>query len=408
MRCVVKIGAAIGLILLTCLGDADAQQKSIKIGITLPLTGADAENAAQIRNGAMMAIDEADAKGGVAGYRIDVVVYNTGTATTGQFDPAQAATTARMLVADQDVVANIGPQMSGEGKAMTPILSQADLATITPSSTNPDITNPAMAAQFKPKGRTIYFRTVTTDAYQGPYMANYLAKRLKVKSVFVLDDSGAYGIGIADSFQKQAENIGIKVLGRDQLIPKEADYSAVLTRIKALKPDALYYGGAALAGVKLAKQSHDILPDIIKAGGDGMGGASVAAGVGFPAIDGWYYTSASPHMTGETASQDWVKSYEAKYKTQPSDYSITAYDAALVALDAIRRVAQSGKDINRTTVRQAIQDANVETMQGVVSFDANGDINDRTVSVFQFNKNPNFPDDDYVHQHKYLGPAPQS
>ena len=408
MRGVSKIGAIAGLLVLTSLADAEAQQKSIKIGMTLPFTGADAENAAQIKNGAMMAIDEANAKEGFAGHKIDVVMYDTGTVTTGQYDPAQAATTARMLVADQEVVANIGPQMSGEGKAMTPILSEADLATITPSSTNPDITNPAMAAQFKPEGRTIYFRTVTTDAYQGPFMANYLLRQLKVKTVFVLDDSGAYGIGIADSFQKQAETIGLKVLGRDQLVPKDADYSAVLTRIKALKPDALYYGGAALAGVKLAKQSHDIVPDMIKAGGDGMGGASVAAGVGFPAIEGWYYTSASPHMTGEKAAKDWVKSYEDKYKSQPSDYSITAYDAALVVLDAIKRVAQSRKEINRTTVRQAIQEANVETMQGVVSFDANGDINDRTVSVFQFSKNPNFPDDDYVHQHKYLGPAPQS
>jgi branched-chain amino acid transport system substrate-binding protein len=132
------------------------------------------------------------------------------------------------------VVASLGPNMSGEGKAMAPILSEADLVTITPSSTNPDITNPAMAAQFKPKGRTIYFRTVTTDAFQGPFMANFMAQQLKVKSVYVLDDSGAFGVGIADSFQKQAEKIGIKVLGHDQLSPKEADYTTALTKIKGL------------------------------------------------------------------------------------------------------------------------------------------------------------------------------
>ena len=82
--------------------------------------------------------------------------------------------------------------MSGAGKAMAPILSQGDLATITPSSTNPDITNPKFAAQFRPAGKPIYFRTVTTDAYQGPNMANYFAEKLQVKSVYVLDDSGAY------------------------------------------------------------------------------------------------------------------------------------------------------------------------------------------------------------------------
>ena len=77
------------------------------------------------------------------------------------------------MVSDKDVVAAIGPQMSGSGKAMAPILSQGDLATITPSSTNPDITDPKFAAQYRPAGKAIYFRTVTTDAFQGPNMANF-------------------------------------------------------------------------------------------------------------------------------------------------------------------------------------------------------------------------------------------
>ena len=174
------------------------------------------------------------------------------------------------MVADKEVVAAIGPQMSGAGKAMTPILSQGGLATITPSSTNPDITSPKFAEQYRPAGKPIYFRTVTTDAYQGPNMANFLAEKLKVKSVYVLDDSGAFGVGVADSFQKQAEAKGIKVVGRDRLDPKAADYTAILTKIKSLSPEAIYYGGVTQAGVKLAKQSYDIIPNVIKAGPDGM------------------------------------------------------------------------------------------------------------------------------------------
>jgi branched-chain amino acid transport system substrate-binding protein len=387
---------------------APAQQKAVTLGITLPLTGADADDAAFIKNGFMTAIEEANAKGGVAGYKINVVVYDSGTATAGQYDPAQAATNTKKLVADPTVVANLGPEMSGEGKAMTPILSEADLATITPSSTNPDITNPAMAAQFKPKGKAIYFRTVTTDAFQGPNMANFFASNLKVKSIFVLDDSGAYGVGIADSFQKQAEKIGIKVLGRDQLNPKEADYTTILTKIKALKPDALYYGGVAQAGVKLAKQAYDIIPDMIKGGGDGIQGGSFLKGGGFPAVEGWYSTNAGPHLVEDAAAQDFVKKYQSTYKTVPDDYSITAYDGALVVLDAIKRVAASGKDVNRSNVRDAMQTTNLTTLQGVVSFDENGDIKDRTVSVFQYKKNDKFPEDDIIHQQHYLGAAPQS
>ncbi|HML15271.1 MAG TPA: branched-chain amino acid ABC transporter substrate-binding protein [Xanthobacteraceae bacterium] len=392
---------------LTVVVRLDAADKVVKVGITLPLTGADAEGAILIKYGALLAIEEANAKGGVAGYKIEPVIYDSGTATAGQYDPAQAATNTKKLVSDPAVVANVGPEMSGEGKAMAPILSEADLATITPSSTNPDITSPAFAAQFKPKGRAIYFRTVTTDAYQGPNMANYMAQVLKIKSVYVLDDSGAYGVGIADAFQRQAEKIGVKVLGRDQLNPKEADYTTILTKIKALKPDALYYGGVAQAGVKLGKQAYDIIPDMIKAGGDGVHGAPFLKGVGFPAVDGWYATTASPHMVEDPNAIGWVNRYHERFKTLPDDYSITAYDGTLVILDAIKRVAESGKEINRSNVRDAMQATKLKTLQGEISFDQNGDMVSKVVSVFQYRHDTKYPDDDIIHQHRYEGTAPE-
>ena len=389
-------------------GRALAADKTVTVGINLPLTGADAQAATKIKQGAQMAFDEANAKGGVGGYKIDLLVLDDGTATAGQYDPAQAATNARKMVADKEIVAAIGPQMSGSGKAMSPILSQGDLATITPSSTNPDITNPQMAAQYRPAGKAIYFRTVTTDAYQGPNMANYYADTLKVKSVYVLDDSGAYGVGIADAFQGQAEKRGIKVLGRDQLNPKEADYTTILTKIKPLNPDAIYYGGVAQAGVKLAKQSYDILPKIIKGGGDGMHSTDLLSGAGFPAVEGWYCTIAAPHVLDKPEVADWAKRFEAKFGGPPEDYSITSYDAALVILDAIKRVAAAGKEVNRDNVREAIQSAKVKTLQGDVSFDENGDITNLIVSVFKITKDDKYPLNDTIHQYKYVGVAPAS
>ena len=175
----------------------------------MSLTGAGAEDAILVKNGAMMALDEANAAGGVAGYAIEAMILDDGTVTAGQYDPAQAANNARRMVATPEVVAAVGPQNSGCGKAMAPIFSQGDLATITPSSTNPDITDPKFAAQFDPSGRPIYFRVVTTDAYQGPNMANYMTQVLNIKKVYVLDDSGAYGVGIATTFEpeKSASNI---------------------------------------------------------------------------------------------------------------------------------------------------------------------------------------------------------
>ena len=385
-----------------------AAGKSVTVSITLPLTGSDVEQATLMKEGAMLAVDEANATGGVAGYHIDVTVLDNGTTTAGQYDPAQAATNTRKLVADKSVVANVGPQMSGSGKAMAAILSQGDLATITPSSTNPDITDPKFAAQFRPAGKAIYFRTVTTDAYQGPNMANYMHQVLKIKSAYVLDDSGAYGVGIATAFEAQAKKIGIAVLGHDQLDPKEADYATILTKIKGLNPDALYYGGSSLCGIKVVKQSYDILPKIVKAGGDGVYGASLLKGAGYPAIEGWYATIAAPYLAENPDVKPWIARYQAKYGHGPTSYSFTAYDGMLVILDAVKRVAQSGKPVDRGNVRDAMQSANVKTLQGIVSFDDNGDIKDRTVSVFKYQHDPKYPVDDVLHQYKFMGVAPQT
>ena len=401
-----------GTAVTVALGVADvarAEDKTVKVGINLSFTGADAESAARIKDGALMAFDEANAKGVIPGYTIEPVLYDDdGTATAGQYDPAQAATNARKMVSDKLTMAAIGPQMSGAGKAMAPILSEGDLAIITPSSTNPDLTDPKFAAQYRPAGKAIYFRTVTTDAFQGPNMANYYAEVLKVPSVYMLDDGGAYGVGLADAFQGEAEKKGIKILGRDRLDPKAADYRAVLTKIKALNAPAIYYGGVLQAGVKLAKQAYEIIPDTIKAGGDGVLGPEMLTAVGFPAAEGWYATNASPHMTEDPAAHAFVEAYTKKYGFTPDDYAICAYDGALVIIDAIKRVAASGKPVTRDAVRDAIQDANVKTLQGVVSFDDNGDVKDRTVSIFQIKKDTNYPLDDILRQYHFVGVAPQA
>jgi branched-chain amino acid transport system substrate-binding protein len=385
---------------------AAADQKSVTIGVDLPLTGAQADTANLVRWGMQSAVDDVNAKGGAGGYHLNVLMLDDGTATAGQYDPAQAATNARKMVSDSTVVAAIGPMNSGAAKAMTPILSQGGLATITPSSTNPDLTSPKFAGIYHPAGPVIFFRTVTTDAYQGPNMANFFVETLKLKSVYVLDDSGAYGVGLADAFEAQARKKGLTVLGRDRLDPKQADYSAILTKIKSAGPDALYVGADAQAGVKLMKQSYEIMPAMVKGGGDGFFGPELLTAGGFPAAEGWYSTIASPHVTENKDVIPWVKTFTEKYGRQPSDYAITAYDGVKVIADAVSRVAKAGP-VTRAAVRTAIQTAKVHTLQGEVSFDENGDLASRTVSVFQIKHDDKFPPGDVIHQYKYIGVAPQ-
>ena len=386
-----------------------AADKPLKIGVNLSFTGADAESAARISNGAILAFEEANAAHTVKGYTFQVVKLDDATPTAGQYDPAQAATNARTMVSDKGFVAALGPQMSGAGKAMAPILSQGNLAIITPSSTNPDITDPKFAQMYRPAGKAIYFRTVATDAFQGPNMANYMADTLKVKSIYVLDDSGAYGVGLADAFQAQAEKKGIKVLGRDRLDPKAADYASVLTKIKSLDPQALYYGGVGQAGVKLAKQAYDIIPKVIKAGGDGMQSADLLKGAGFPAVEGWYATVAAPHVTDDPKTAKFSQRYFARFKIQPDDYTVTCYTGAEVIVEAVKKVAATGKPVTRDAVRDAIQDVKLPaSLLGPIEFDANGDLKNRIISVFKITKDASKPLDEPAAQYKYIGVAPMS
>ena len=106
-------GAFVAIAAGGALAPAQAADKTVTIGIELPLTGADADSAARIKYGAQMAIDEANAKGGVAGYKLDMMVLDSGTATAGQYDPAQAATNAKLLSADSNGIAFVGPDMCG-------------------------------------------------------------------------------------------------------------------------------------------------------------------------------------------------------------------------------------------------------------------------------------------------------
>ena len=182
----------------------------------------------------------------------------------------------------------------------------------------------------------------------------------------------------------------------------------MLTKVKSLGPDALYYGGVMQAGVKVAKQSYDIVPKMIKAGGDGVFGPEMLTAVGFPAAEGWYATNASPHMTENPRAQKFVERFKAKFGEAPDDYAICAYDAGVVIINAVQRLVKANKTIDHASMRDAIQASKVPTVQGIVAFDANGDILDRTVSVFQIKKDPSKPLDDVTAQYHYIGVAPQA
>ncbi len=381
-----------------------AGAKTITIGMDFALTGAEAEEATVELDGARLAVEEANQKDAVPGFELRTIVLNDATATAGGYDPAQAATNARTLAENPSVVAVVGPIDSGSAMAMLPILSSAGLPMVAGSTTSPDLTNPKFAAQTRQNGVTlVFFRTCGNEAFVEPGMVNFFYGKHGVRSAYILDDGSAGGIGIAAAFQAAAGKKGVKVLGRDSLNPREADYTTILTKIKFLRPDLLEYGGTSQAGAKLAKQAYDVLPHtMLRADASGIYEGDFLKAAGFPAAEGWYATSAAPHIFDTPAGQAWQRRYVERWQKQPSDYGLTTYNAGVVVVDAIARVAKSGQPMNRANVRAAIQATAIQTLQGPISFDKNGDLEHPVISVFRVTHNSTYPEID-LRQFKYVG-----
>jgi branched-chain amino acid transport system substrate-binding protein len=350
-----------------------------------------------------LALEDANAKHLVPGYEFRAIVLNDATTTAGGYDPAQAATNARKFAVDPSVLAVVGPIDSGSAKAMIPILAQASLAMVAGSTTSPDLTNPKFAPQYRINGTTIvFFRTCGNEAFVEPGMVNYFYNK-NVRSVYILDDSGAGGIGIADAFEGAAKTKGIKVLGRDSLNPKEADYTTILTKIKGLGPDLLEFGGTTQTGAKLAKQAYDILPSkVLRADASGIYEGDFLQAAGFPAAEGWYATSAAPHILDTPAGQAWAHRYIQRWQKQPTDYGLTTYDAGLVVVNAVGRVVKSGQPVARANIRSAIQATKLQTLEGTIQFDKNGDLLRPVISIFRVTHDSKVSDTD-LSQFKYVG-----
>jgi branched-chain amino acid transport system substrate-binding protein len=229
-------------------------------------------------------------------------------------------------------------------------------------------------------------------------MANHAFYNLQVRKVYILDDGGAFGVGIADSFQRRAKELSMTILGRDQLNPKEPDYKTILTKIKGMSPDALYYGGVQQAAVKLARQAYEVMPTVHKLGSDGIYDLAFPEQAGKAAAEGWWASNASPDMLSDPKAEEWINTFRSKYKREPINYSITAYNGILVIAEAVERVVKSDKPVNHATVREAIEKTNLErTLQGPIAYDENGDIKSRIIALYQVQDG----------KFKYMGVAPE-
>ena len=358
--------------------------KTIKIGIDLPVSGADASTGIPTRNGAVQAIEEANAKGLPGGYKL--AAFDLDDAVSGVHDPAQGAQNTKQFISDASVLAMIGPFNSNVAKAEIPLTNDAGLVQISPANTNTGLTKGDDAAKLRTShpDTNAFFRDCTTDDRQGAAGAQF-ARKLGFKKAFIVDDNETYGKGLADVFEAQFESLGGTVLGHEHLTPKQQDFKALLTKGRALAPDVVFYGGTtASGGGLLRKQMGDAnMAQVPFVGGDGISDRQFVDTAGSLA-NGAYYTVAAPEATKLPSATAFVNAYKKRWNAEVGPYSANAYAAAKIEIAAITKALGGGAEPTRAAVLANVAATHdFDTPIGKIGFDKNGDTTDPILSLYK-------------------------
>lgn len=377
--------AAIAVVALcgTISMSARAADTTYKIGIDLPMSGADASDGIPTKNGALLAVDDANAMGMPGGIKLQAEPLDD--AVQGVHDPAQGAQNLKTFVADSAVVGVVGPFNSNVARAEIPISNDAGLVQVSPSNTNDGLTIGESAKQLRTShpDTITYFRVCTRDANQGAAGAD-MAKQLGFKKAYVVDDNETYGKGLADVFAKDFAAGGGTILGHDHLTKNQQDFKALLTKIKATNPDVVYFGGVtATGGGLLRRQMGDAgMSSVPYIGGDGISDEEFLKDAGNLA-NGSYYTVAAPDAAKLPSAQKFNKDYKAKFGKDPGAYSASAYAAAWVIVNAIKEAQAHGGVTRASVLKYVAATKNLATPIGPVGFDKNGDTTSPVISEYK-------------------------
>jgi len=365
---------------------ASATGATIKIGIDMPLSGADAATGIPTRNGSVMAIEETNAKGVPGGFTF--VAYDLDDAVQGAHDPAQGAQNVKSFIADPAVLAMVGPFNSSVAQAEIPDTNDAGLAQISPATTNPGLTKGDEAAKLRTSHPDVnnFFRVCTTDDRQGAAGAQF-ARKLGLKKAFIVDDNETYGKGLADVFETQFKADGGTVLGHEHLTKGQTDYKALLTKAHALAPDMIFYGGTTVTGgALLRKQMGDTgLGAVAFLGGDGISDDEFIKSSGESA-NGVYYTVAAPETSKLPSATTFVANYKKRWKSDVGPYSANAYAATMIEIAAIEKAAAAngGALPARDAVLKLVAATHgFASPIGTIGFDKNGDTTAPILSVYR-------------------------
>ena len=336
----------------------------VKIGFAAPLTGDQAPTGQDMLHGARLAIEQAIRQGPILpGYRLELVPLDD------QHSPTQAVASAKKLVSDPEVVAVVGHLNSSCSMPASAIYHQARLLQITPVSSNPQISR---------QGFDTFYRTCATDDLQGPGAALFLINELHAKRVFVLDDMTTYGRGLSNELIKKLQALHADVTGHEGITQGDKDFVPVLTKIKSLNPDVVYFAGMFPEGALLIKQRAEVgLPSRFM-GGDGLFDPVLITLATPHAAEGVYLTTIGSNIHQIPTAQAFVKDYETRFGPLGA-YSAYAYEATSIAVWAIRQAGVPDR-VKVLAAMKTLKD--YPGIFGVQNFDARGDSLIHDIGIF--------------------------
>lgn len=343
-------------------GGGGGSKPVYKIAYQGPLSGDNAQLGINMDNAVKLAVEEANKKG-----NLPFTLQFTNSDDVG--DPAQGPSAAQKLIDDQQVVAVVGPAFSGATKASEPLFTQANLASVSPSATNPQLTS---------LGFKTFFRVVPPDDAQGKEAANYLAKGLKAKKVYIVDDKSEYGVGLADVIQKSLGALNVPVV-REGIAPTK-DYTAIATKVASSGADALYYTGYFADAALFAKALTSAGFNGVKMSDDGANDDQFIAGAGATAAEGWQFTCPCLDARVDPNAKAFFDAYKAKFNSDPGTYSPEAYDAANAIISVMEKI---GAQVTRDKVVQGLKSVDYKGITKEIKFQANGEVSGTTIFVYE-------------------------
>ena len=301
---------------------AHADTVVVRIGSAEPMSGPLAAVGQDNTNAVRMAVDELNDRALRIGGRRVVWVLD---AQDDQGDPKQATMVAQKFV-DQKVNAVVGHATSGSTSPAAAIYARAAIPQITPASTDTAIAR---------RGHATFFRMLADDEALGGGLAQYAARQLHLGTVVVIDDRTAYGQGLADAFARAAQASGIRVLAREYTNNQAVDFTAVLTRAHALRPDAVFYGGTYAQGGPMLRQMRRLGMKARYIGGDASCMPAMADIAG-DAVDGALCAESGLPLHDMPQGREWARRYHERFgDTTIQAFSPYAYDATMVLAAAM-------------------------------------------------------------------------